>query len=108
MNPRHQWNDRDFCKRCGLRRSGYSGGRTGAIAYYTMDGSVKRRAGMCVPSISPVFCKKPWYKTEKPAVAPQVESLEKIAPGLKKKAKKVPLTTTTKPSLKAPLIDIMK
>lgn len=46
---RHTWNEHDACTKCGLYRSGYSGGRTGSTTYYSADGQVTRRAGHCGP-----------------------------------------------------------
>lgn len=46
---RHQWNSDDACKECGLQRSGYTGGRSGATNYYAADGRALRSAGPCIP-----------------------------------------------------------
>lgn len=46
---RHQWGPNDACRRCGLRRSGYSGGRTGSMSYTPLHGPVRARAGRCLP-----------------------------------------------------------
>jgi hypothetical protein len=32
-----------------MQRMGYAGGYTGSTTYYTADGSIKHRAGPCVP-----------------------------------------------------------
>ena len=56
LNPlkgskRHLWKD-DVCKRCGLHRKGYSGGRTGQMLYFVPSASTRlfwNRAGNCVP-----------------------------------------------------------
>jgi hypothetical protein len=48
-SDRHQWAPDDSCRRCGLRRSGYSGGRTGSMSYTPLRGPVRDRAGACVP-----------------------------------------------------------
>lgn len=45
---RHKWNAHNACERCGLYRSGHSGGRTGSLTYLTYDGCMVRRAGPCV------------------------------------------------------------
>jgi len=46
---RHRWNENDACANCGTVRSGYGGGRTGQLTYYTAEGEAKSRAGSCVP-----------------------------------------------------------
>jgi hypothetical protein len=46
---RHTWNRDDACTKCGLYRSGYQGGHTGSMTYYTADGQVTRYAGHCIP-----------------------------------------------------------
>jgi hypothetical protein len=46
-SDRHQWAPDDSCRRCGLRRSGYSGGRTGSMSYTPLRGPVRDRAGAC-------------------------------------------------------------
>lgn len=43
---KHAWQN-DICGRCGLRRGGYSGGRTGRTYYYRGDGEHQSRAGDC-------------------------------------------------------------
>jgi hypothetical protein len=49
---RHQWGPDDVCKRCGIYRSGYGGGRTGSLTYYTAKGGVELadRAPSCRPT----------------------------------------------------------
>jgi hypothetical protein len=44
---RHVWDDLDVCVECGLRRDGYSGGRTGMLMYTDQQGLVTYRAGEC-------------------------------------------------------------
>jgi hypothetical protein len=46
---RHSWNADDACVQCGLYRSGFQGGRTGSLTYYSAAGSVRRHAGPCTP-----------------------------------------------------------
>jgi len=51
---RHKWNSHDACERCGMVRSGYSGGRTGSMSYYKANGKTLDRAGPCL-SPSPML-----------------------------------------------------
>jgi len=51
---RHKWNDHDACVKCGTVRSGYGGGRTGQLTYYTAYGVAQSRAPACVPP-SPIL-----------------------------------------------------
>ena len=44
---RHVWHERDYCVTCGVRRDGYSGGRTGTLRYTWPDGHVTYVAGAC-------------------------------------------------------------
>ena len=56
MKSRHKWGLDDVCSACGIRRSGYSGGRTGITRYYNAHGGA---LGLRAPPCAPVVVQDP-------------------------------------------------
>ena len=62
---RHVWHERDYCITCGVRRDGYSGGRTGGLTYTWPGGRQTASAGEC-PGADPLGAAVAFVETHHP------------------------------------------